>query len=192
MPEVAGDVDTTDELLVNLARNGDRAAREELCRRHVGVSYRVAYRLLGHEEDAHDAVQDGLIKAMLHLDDFDGRSGFRTWLIRIMTNAALDAGRKRKRRPSVAMSSVDLSGREPSIEEDPALRLRQADLRQAIDAGLATLKPAIRATFVMFAEAGLSYGEIASAQGVPIGTVMSRIHYARQKLQAHLQDLGGL
>ena len=192
MPEVACDVIATDEMLVGLAREGDRAAREELCRRHVGVSYRVAYRLLGQEEDAHDAVQDGLIKAMLHLDDFDGRSGFRTWLIRIMTNAALDAGRKRKRRPSVTISSIDLEGREPATNDDPAQRLRQSDLRQAIDAGLATLKPAIRATFVMFAEAGLTYGEIATAQGVPIGTIMSRIHYARQKLQSHLRDIDGI
>lgn len=192
MPEAVCSVTQTDELLVQLARDGDRAAREELCSRHAGVSYRVAYRLLGHEEDARDAVQDGLIKAMLHLDDFDGRSGFRTWLIRIVTNAALDAGRKRKRRPAVSMNTVDLDGREPSTSEDPAQGLRQADLRQAIDAGLDTLKPAIRATFVMFAEAGLTYGEIAEAQSVPLGTVMSRIHYARQKLQAHLRDIDGI
>ncbi len=191
MHEVASVV-ATDEMLVRLARQGDCSAREELCRRHVGVSYRVAYRLLGHEEDANDAVQDGLIKAMLHLDDFDGRSAFRTWLIKIMTNAALDAGRKRKRRPSVTMSSVDLDGREPATESDPSQRLRQAELRLALEAGLNTLKPAIRSTFVMFAEAGLTYSEIAVAQEIPIGTVMSRLHYARQKLQTHLRDLDGI
>ena len=86
---------TPDETLVALARQGDRSAREELFRRHWGVAYRVAYRLLGHEHDAHDAVQEGLLKAIAHLDDFDGRSGFRTWLLRIVTNAALDSGRKR-------------------------------------------------------------------------------------------------
>ena len=78
----------TDDTLVAKGHAGDRLAIEELFRRHHGVSHRVAYRLLGHEEDAKDAVQNGFIKAYRHLADFDGRSGFRTWLIKIVTNAA--------------------------------------------------------------------------------------------------------
>ncbi len=87
-----------DEALVRLARQGNRSACEELFQRHRGFVYRVAFRLLGHEEDAKDAVQDGFTKAFAGLSAFDGRSGFRTWLMRIVTNAALDLGRKRGRR----------------------------------------------------------------------------------------------
>src|SRR5919201_1904830 len=96
----AGVLATPDEILVDQARRGDRPAREELFRRHFGIAHRVAYRLLGHEQDALDAVQDGFLKAVRHLEDFDGRSGFRTWLLRIVNNAALDLGRRRKRRPT--------------------------------------------------------------------------------------------
>src|SRR4051794_26190651 len=101
MPEATGPASVAapdDETLVRLARQGDRPACDELFRRHRGVAYRVAYRLLGHDQDALDAVQDGLLKAFSGLADFDGRCGFRTWLVRVVTNAALDLGRKRGRR----------------------------------------------------------------------------------------------
>ena len=187
-----------DESLVNLARRGDRIACEELFQRHRGVAYRVAYRLLGHEQDALDAVQDGCIKAFVGLNDFDGRSGFRTWLVRIVSNAAIDLGRKRGRRAILGVGTgSDLrdgrghgdhrGGRaafEPSTDDDPAKGLLKDDLRRALDAAIARLSPTLRVTFVLFAEAGLSYKEIAETQQVPIGTVMSRLHDAKRKLQA--------
>jgi len=88
MPEAPNGELTPDETLVQRSRRGDGVAREELFRRHFGVAYRVAYRLLGHEQDARDAVQDGFLKAVTHLDDFNGRSEFRTWLMVIVNNAA--------------------------------------------------------------------------------------------------------
>lgn len=191
MPQTTtGAVAAPDEALVELARAGDRPAREELFRRHFGIAYRVACRILGHEEDARDAVQDGFLKAVVHLADFDGRSEFRTWLLRIVHNAALDVGRKRKRRPTLRLESAP-PGAEAAVPDDPALGLHRADLRRQIDAALERLSPAKRAVFVLFAEAGLSYKEIAEIQGVPIGTIMSRLHDARQKLQASLVDVNG-
>jgi RNA polymerase sigma-70 factor (ECF subfamily) len=177
-----------DETLVTLARQGDRPACEELFHRHWDASYRVAYRLLGHEQDALDAVQDALLKAVAHLDDFDGRSGFRTWLLRIVHNAALDAGRKRKRRrPSLTLADGENpGGPDPPCLDDPAQGLHRQDLRRQLDAALARLAPKIRETFVLFAESGLGYKEIAQIQEIPIGTVMSRLSYARQKLQLFL------
>jgi len=184
-----------DETLVGLARQGSRPACEELFVRHRGVAYRVAFRLLGNEQDALDAVQDGLLKAFSGLDDFDGRSGFRTWLVRIVSNAAIDLGRKRSRRQvfgigigfgtrsGTGRNEDEAPGLEPSVEDDPARGLHRADVRHALDAALARLSPKVRTTFVLFAEAGLSYKEIAESQNVPIGTVMSRMNYARQKLQ---------
>jgi RNA polymerase sigma-70 factor (ECF subfamily) len=186
MPEApTTSVQTPDELLVRRAREGDDAAREELFHRHRSDSYRVAYRQLGHEQDALDVVQEAMLKAFSALGDFDGRSGFRTWLLKIVTNTALDWGRRRKRRPSqLAGESLD-HGQDPTFD-DPARGLYQQDLRRALDQALSRLTPTIRSTFVLYVEAGLSYKEIAEAQGVPIGTVMSRIHAARAKLQADL------
>lgn len=181
---------TPDETLVGLARAGDAPAREELFRRHFGIAYRVAHRQLGHEQDALDAVQDGFLKAVGHLGDFDGRSGFRTWLLRIVTNAALDAGRKRRRRRTLSLDEGDSGGFDVASESDmdPAAGLQREDLRRTLDAALQNLSPAIRSTFILRAEAGLSYDEIAACQDVPIGTVMSRLYYARQKLQACLEE----
>jgi RNA polymerase sigma-70 factor (ECF subfamily) len=146
----------------------------------------VAYRLLGHEQDALDAVQEALLKAVTHLDDFDGRSEFRTWLLRIVNNAALDAGRRRGRRSTLPLADGATTGAEPTCEDDPASGLHRQDMRRRLDTALNRLSPALRTAFVLFAEAGLSYKEIAAAQEIPLGTVMSRISAARQKLQATL------
>lgn len=201
MPEASIGETVSDDLLVERARGGDRAALEELFRRHWGVARRVAFRLLGHEQDAQDAAQECMIKALSHLKDFDGRSGFRTWLLRIVTNASFDAGRKRKRRPLLGLGSspggdgegeANPQPQEPSCDHDPSLDLRRQDLRQALDRALGRLAPNQRQAFVLFAEGGLSYEEIAEVQGVPIGTVMSRLYYARSKLQNFLGNVEGL
>jgi RNA polymerase sigma-70 factor, ECF subfamily len=186
-----GVLTASDEPLVKRAQEGDRRSQEELFQRHWGVSYRVAFRLLGNEPDALDAVQDAFLKALQHLGDFDGRSGFRTWLLRIVSNAALDAGRKRKRRRVVRLSGEG-EGCEPAVTLDPARDLQRKDLRRAIEGALERLSPATRATFVLFAEAEMSYKDIADCQNVPIGTVMSRLHYARQRLQAFLEGQSAL
>ena len=194
MLEALTSVQTPDEALVARVRAGDNSAREELFERHRTDSYRVAYRLLGHEEDALDVVQESMLKAFSALRDFDGRSGFRTWLLRIVTNTALDWGRRRKRRPAGRGGDGEDPRLEPITSDDPARRLHQEDLRVALDRALSGLTPTIRTTFVLFAELGLSYKEIAATQDVPIGTVMSRIHAAREKLQSSLDwdKLSGL
>jgi RNA polymerase sigma-70 factor, ECF subfamily len=185
MVQSLSDVQTPDETLVRRARAGHGSAREELFQRHRGESYRYAYRLLGHEQDALDVVQEAMLKAFSALADFDGRSGFRTWLLRIVTNTAYDWGRRRKRRPS-GRGGDAASSNEPASEEDPARRLHQQELRRELDQALNRLSSTLRETFVLYAEIGLSYKEIAETQDVPIGTVMSRIHAAREKLQAGL------
>jgi RNA polymerase sigma-70 factor (ECF subfamily) len=184
MPEAPNGELTPDETLVQRSRGGDSTAREELFRRHFGVAYRVAYRHLGHHEDALDAVQDGFLKAITHLDDFDGRSAFRTWLVVIVNNAALDAGRRRGRRSTRPLNGSEAQGMEPVREDDPAHGLYREDLRRKLDAALDRLSPAVRTAFVLFAEAGMSYKEIAAELDIPDGTVMSRIFAARKKLQA--------
>ena len=90
------------------------------------------------------------------------------------------------RRPTRSLGDGETRGLEPACEDDPAHGLYREDLRRTLDAALDRLSPAVRTTFVLFAEAGLSYKEIAAVQEIPIGTVMSRIFAARQKLQALL------
>src|SRR5437870_10867012 len=93
----------SDEGLLARFASGDREALEELFRRYRGPAYRVAHRLLGHEADALDAVQEGFVKALTHLDSFQGRSSFKTWLLRVVSNAALDMGRQRGRRETLSL-----------------------------------------------------------------------------------------
>jgi RNA polymerase sigma-70 factor (ECF subfamily) len=186
MLEAPPSVQIPDEVLVEHAREQDAAAREELFQRYRVDAYRVAFRLLGHEQDALDVVQEALIKAFSGLGDFDGRSGFRHWLLRIVANTALDWGRRRKRRH--VQYPVDAVGGVPeaAFHDDPARRLHQQELRQTLEKALNRLSPKLRTTFVLFAELGLSYKEIAETQEIPIGTVMSRINTAREKLQQFL------
>lgn len=179
-----------EQLLVHHAR-GDRAALEELFHRYRQLAYRVAHRLLGNEADALDAVQEGFVKALLHLPGFQGRSSFKTWLLRVVSNAALDLGRQRGRRETLSLDVFGPGDREridPLVLDDPALGLERADLRHLLDRALATLPEAQRRTFVLHADAELSYREVAEVLGISIGTVMSRLYYARQKLRAILSQ----
>jgi RNA polymerase sigma-70 factor (ECF subfamily) len=181
----------SDEQLLACFAAGRREALDELFLRYRSAAYRVAYRLLGHEADALDALQEGFIKALTHLDSFQGRSSFKTWLLRVVSNAALDLGRQRGRREMLSLDgapSADGENMHPLRLENPAAGLEQKDLRQTLDGALASLSEVHRQTFVLHAEAGLSYREVAQALQISIGTVMSRLYYARQKLRAYLGD----
>ena len=180
----------SDELLLNRFAAGERSALDELFRRYRQPAYRVAFRLLGNEADALDAVQEGFVKALTHLQGFEGRSSFKTWLLRIVSNAALDLGRQRGRRETL---SLDVHKREAADAnlltlDVAASGLERADLRFLLDAALGTLSAAQRQTFVLHVDAELSYREVADALGISIGTVMSRLFYARQKLRAYLSE----
>lgn len=181
---IAGPSD--DELLAGAVR-GDRIARDELFRRHRQVAYRVAHRLLGNEADALDAVQDGFVKALTHLPKFQGRSSFKTWLLRVVSNAALDLGRQRGRRDALIEEALERR-LEPPLDAAPDRGLELDDLRRKLQHALDQLPPAQRQTFVLHAEADLSYREVAETLGISIGTVMSRLFYARQRLRTLLDS----
>jgi RNA polymerase sigma-70 factor (ECF subfamily) len=182
----------SDEQLLACFAAGRREALEELFRRYRTPAYRVAHRLLGHEADALDAVQEGFVKALTHLDSFRGQSSFKTWLLRVVSNAALDLGRQRGRRETVSLpGNASDSDSSPTVPDDPTRRLERADLRRILDEALAALPDAQRQTFVLHADAGLSYREVADVLGISIGTVMSRLYYARQKLRAFLAERTG-
>jgi RNA polymerase sigma-70 factor (ECF subfamily) len=181
-PPVASD----QELLARHAA-GDREALEELFQRYRGVAYRVAHRLLGQEADALDAVQDGFVKALTHLSAFQGRSSFKTWLLRVVSNAALDLGRQRGRREVRSLDGLAAGDPDsPLTFDDPGRGLERADLRLFIREALFSLSEAQRQTFILHADGGLSYREVAEALKISVGTVMSRLFYARQKLRTYL------
>jgi len=170
-------------------RAGQAGALDELFRRYRLVAYRVAYRLLGNEADALDAVQEGFVKVLMHLGSFEGRSTFKTWLLRVISNAALDLGRQRGRQDFLSLDAPDLEDREgvqPLVEPNAGLGLERADLRGLLNEALAVLPEPQRRTFILHADAELSYREVAEVMGISIGTVMSRLYYARQKLRAYL------
>src|SRR5215210_3601445 len=98
---------TSDEHLLARWQQGHPDALDELFRRYRAIAYRVAYRLLGNEADALDAVQDAFVNALTHLDRFGGRSSFKTWLLRVVCNAALDVGRQRRRDERVPQAPPD-------------------------------------------------------------------------------------
>lgn len=178
-----------DEELVKRFVSGDRTGLDELFRRYRVSAFRVAMRLLGNEADALDAVQEGYIKALTHLEGFQGRSSFKTWLMRVVSNAALDLGRVRGRRESLPLEALSGHVQERLTTPDDSGRgLDRADLGQLLQEALATLSSTQRQAFVLYADAGLSYREVADATGASIGTVMSRLFYARQKLRAFLTE----
>jgi RNA polymerase sigma-70 factor (ECF subfamily) len=183
-PQVA----PTDDALLARVADGDCTGLDELFRRYRGVAYRVAYRLLGREADALDAVQDGFVNALTHLHRFSGRSSFKTWLMRIVCNAALDIGRQRKRAERFPQAPDDPSPDRFGPDDHPPADsgLMRADLRRIIDSALARLPEAQRQTFVLHVEGELTYREVADTLGISIGTVMSRLFYARQKLKTLL------
>jgi RNA polymerase sigma-70 factor (ECF subfamily) len=181
----------SDEQLLACYAAGHREALDELFRRYRQPAYRVAYRLLGNEADALDAVQEGFIKALTHLQGFQGRSSFKTWLLRVVSNAALDLGRQRGRRDAVSLDApraVDLVDGRLLTADESGIGLERADLRRRLNEALDHLSDVQRQTFVLYADGELSYREIAESMEVSIGTVMSRLFYARQKLRKHLSE----
>ncbi len=109
----------SDKSLLARFSRGEREALEELFGRYRTVAYRVAHRLLGNEADALDAVQEGFVKALTRLKSFQGRSSFKTWLLRVVSNAALDLGRQRQRREALSLDVPSPDDQETAVTATP-------------------------------------------------------------------------
>jgi RNA polymerase sigma-70 factor (ECF subfamily) len=181
--ELVGQTASDEQLLAWYAR-GEQQALEELFRRHRAAAYRVAYRRLGQDADALDAVQEGFIKALRHLGDLRRGRSFKTWLLRIIMNVSIDLKRQRERRGALGL---DESWSEKQENDEASKGLEGAELRHLLQEALSVLPEAQRQTFVLHAEAELAYREVADILGIPLGTVMSRLFHARRKLRAFLQ-----
>ena len=179
----------SDVELIERTRRGDRAAFQQLVEKYQRRIYAVTYGLLGNREDALDAVQEAFIKAYKSLDKFKGKSGFYTWMYRIATNAAIDLGRKQSRRGEVEfreeIEAAEEKGSYPVAQapESPAEGLMKKELGELIEAAIQQLPEDQRTAVVLREIEGLSYREISKVMKCSQGTVMSRLHYGRKKLQ---------
>jgi RNA polymerase sigma-70 factor (ECF subfamily) len=187
--------------VIQRVRNGESEAFRHLVARYQGRAHRLALRVLRDEEAARDAVQDAFVKAYSALASFEGRSSFFTWFYRLVMNQCLDARRRDKSGREVAFE--DGSGQEPTPEASmnpvpevdgvsfaPAATLMRKELLAHLARAVEQLPPAARETLLLREVEGLSYAEIAEALGIPKGTVMSRLHYARKQMQKLLVEAG--
>jgi len=174
---------SNDHDLVIRAQRGDRNAYSELVRLHRAGVINVVYRMCGDSQVAEDVAQEAFIRAWQNLNGYKPKSAFRNWLYRIASNAAIDVLRKQKNGldiDEIQIRSYAL-GPEGRFEKNE----RAARVQQAVRA----LPDASRAVLVLREYEGLSYREISETLGIPLGTVMSRLNYARNLLRESLAPL---
>ncbi|MEY4569202.1 MAG: hypothetical protein RLZZ398_641 [Verrucomicrobiota bacterium] len=182
--------------LVALAQQGDTRSYDELMTRHRGRIFAMIRNMIHQEADAWDLSQEVFIKAWHALPKFEAKAKFSTWLYRIAHNTVYDWARKRKIE-SAGEFNDEIFDREridsasfttPSGGESPDSTMVNSELRAKIQIALGKLSPDHREVVLLKDVQGLSYKEIAEAMSSTLGTVMSRLFYARQKLQALLKD----
>jgi RNA polymerase sigma-70 factor, ECF subfamily len=186
-----------DRYLVERAQQGARDAFATLVRRHQDRAFNLAYQMVRNREDALDIAQEAFARAYSSLSGFKGDAAFGTWLHRIVVNLAIDTLRRRRRGGEASYDDARGLPEEPEgglpAPDDPATSLEAKQTRALLARGIAQLPPAQRAVLILREIEGLSYDEIARAVRCNLGTVMSRLFYARRKLQqalkAHLADL---
>ena len=170
--------------LVTRAQGGDRNAFSELVGIHARGVLNVIYRMCGDEQLAEDAAQEAFIQAWLHLPSYRPQTPLRNWLYRIAVNAATDKFRKEKRILPTDIEDLQLTDERPDPESVVSQRERTALIQQAV----LSLPEASRAVLVLREYEGMSYHEIADALDIPVGTVMSRLNYARKLLKDKLEQ----
>ena len=182
--------------LIAAAQTGRVDAFNQLVLAYQQRVYNLAYRIIGESAAAADASQEAFISAFQHISGFRGGS-FRSWLMRIVSNACYDELRRRKRRPATPLDELGDYDEEanPALingHEGPAQHAERQELARAIQTGIETLPPNQRAALVLSDVQGMSYQEIAEATGVSLGTVKSRLARARSKVRDYLRANGEL
>lgn len=183
------DMSDAEAPLVARAQAGDFAAFEELVRTYRNDVYGLAYHFLRNREEAWDISQEVFIKTHRSLARFRGDSSFKTWLLRITANQCKDYLKKR-RLDAVPFNDEIETHDAPSGVLGPDATAEAAELGVAIRTALESLPFKHRTAFVLREFDGLSYEEMADVMNCNIGTVMSRLHHARKKLQQSLKRMG--
>jgi RNA polymerase sigma-70 factor (ECF subfamily) len=187
-------VPTHDASLVRRAQDGDVNAYDELVRRYQERIYATVYHMTSNHEDANDLTQETFIKGFQALKSFKGDSSFYTWVYRIAVNKTINFLKQRKNRTHLSLNDLDFNA-----ENDPDLVALISDRTPRRDIGLSELQQKLNKAMLKLSEPhrlvvtlhdvqGLSHEEIGNIMDCNIGTVRSRLFYARQQLQAHLSD----
>jgi RNA polymerase sigma-70 factor (ECF subfamily) len=183
-------VDRNDAELVRRTQAGDPEAFRELYDRYHRQVLAVAVAMTGGSDDAMDVAQETFVRAHKNLGSFLGESSFYTWLYRIAVNVGIDFRRRQKRRSEVVHSDpIEDDATDPERTVDPSTEVSRRELGARILRGIDELTPEHKAAIILREIEGLSYEDIARVMQCSKGTVMSRLHYARKKLQAKLRGL---
>jgi RNA polymerase sigma-70 factor (ECF subfamily) len=181
-------VDHEETEMISRCQKGDQEALKEIFDKYHKKVYRIAYGVVRHREEALDIVQEVFIKLFRSIKNFKGKSLFYTYLYRMVMNTAIDHARKTGKQ---FISSLDEEGSfEPSdeLEKGPERILLQKELEERVKGAMEKLPAEQRAALIFRDVEGLSYQEMAEAMGCSIGTVMSRLHYGRKRIQELLKD----
>ena len=190
-------VDVSELDLVKQCQAGNTEAFDQLVTRYRTRVFAMIYNMVHNEQDAWDLAQDSFVKAWKSIGRFRGRSSFYTWIYRIVMNVTIDWLRKKQVKGAGAEFNDAIQLREiepasrtvPKADPLPHERMEQSEIRARIDNAIAQISPEHRAVILMKEIEEMQYHEIAEALGCSIGTVMSRLFYARKKLQNLLKDV---
>jgi RNA polymerase sigma-70 factor (ECF subfamily) len=181
-------VELSDSELVQKCQSGDINAFQELVSRYHQKVYAVILGLLRNRDDAMEVSQETFFRAYRKIKTFEGGSSFYTWLYRIAVNIAIDAQRRQKRNPLEFRERMDeVFEEQHEVAKDPFSDLHEKELRDKLLSAINDLTPEHKAVIVLRTLEGLSYKDIGDILGCSEGTVMSRLHYARKKLQDKLK-----
>jgi RNA polymerase sigma-70 factor (ECF subfamily) len=181
-------------VLVQRARRGDLGAYDELVQRYQERIYATVYHMTSNHEDANDLAQESFIKAFQALKSFKGGSSFYTWLYRIAVNKTINFLKQRKNRIHLSLNDLDFNAEhDPDLvafvsDKTPRRDANLSELQEKLNTALMKLSEPHRLVVVLHDVQGLSHEEIAKVMDCNIGTVRSRLFYARQQLQAWLSD----
>jgi len=180
--------------LVKRARRGELTAYDELVRRYQERIYATIYHMTANHEDANDLAQEAFIKAFHALRTFKGGSSFYTWVYRIAVNKTINFLKQRKNKAQMSLDDLDFNAEhDPDLvalisEKTPRREVGLAELQEKLNAALLRLSEPHRLVVTLHDVQGLSHEEIAKIMDCNIGTVRSRLFYARQQLQGFLSD----
>src|SRR3954451_8103488 len=181
-------------VLVTRARQGDLTAYDELIRRYQERIYATVYHMTSNHEDANDLAQEAFIKAYHALKSFKGGSSFYTWVYRIAVNKTINFLKQRKNKTQMSLDDLDFNAEhDPDLvalisEKTPRREISLTELQEKLNIAMLKLSEPHRLVVTLHDVQGLSHEEIAKIMECNIGTVRSRLFYARQQLQAYLSD----
>jgi RNA polymerase sigma-70 factor (ECF subfamily) len=193
-PEVPSHEEAVDLVLVQRAQQGELAAYDELIKRYQERIYSTIYHMTSNHEDAGDLAQETFIKGFAALKSFKGDSSFYTWVYRIAVNKTINYIKARKNKSHLSLNDLDFNAEHhPDMvslisDKTPRREAGLSELQEKLSAAMQKLSPVHRLVVTLHDVQGLAHEEIATIMDCNIGTVRSRLFYARQQMQAYLSD----